>query len=88
MSFVKSISGAMRFITGSMTDEERKRELKELIELEKRNKEIENRIIEGMKNAKESEGEQLHLFQDADKCTDPKYYIYTCNVFHNSFLDD
>jgi len=53
MSFVKSISGAMRFITGSLTEEERKRELKELIELEKRNKEIENRIIE-MKNAKKS----------------------------------
>ena len=59
MSFVKSISGAMRFITGSLTEEERKRELKELIELEKRNKEIENRIIEGMKNAKESEGDDF-----------------------------
>ena len=88
MSFVKSISGAMRFITGSMTDEERKRELKELIELEKRNKEIENRIIEEMKNAKKSKREQLHLFRDADECTDPEYYIYTCNVFHDSFLDD
>ncbi len=54
MGFVKSISGAMRFLTGNLTEEERKRELKELIELEKRNKEIENRIIEEMKNAKKS----------------------------------